>query len=271
MARRLATVDALELTPVELRVLGSLVEKELTTPDQYPLTLNALVLACNQKSNRDPIVDLDEETVMASVTSAKTKSLVRFVHPSHGRSALRYAHTLAEALDVSQRQLALLAVMMLRGPQTLAELRTRTARMAEFSDLDDLERELARLSGLETPLVNRQPRRSGQKEDRYAHLVGGDNAGESSGWGEPAKDEWSTPVQSSERVAGAISVREVEEAGRQIGSQQIGGQQIGGQQIGGQQVAEEQISELRTELAVLRRELVELREELDELRHQLGD
>jgi uncharacterized protein YceH (UPF0502 family) len=179
------------------------------------------------------------------VTSAKTKSLVRFVHPSHGRSALRYAHTLADALDVSQRQLALLAVMMLRGPQTLAELRTRTARMAEFSDLDDLERELARLSGLETPLVKRQPRRPGQKEDRYSHLVGGDNAHEFPGWSEPAKDEWSTRVQ-SRSVAGAVSVREGD-------------------------VAEEQISELRTELAVLRRELVELREELDELRHQLGD
>src|ERR1700722_14308114 len=114
ITRRLATVDALELSPEELRVLGSLVEKELTTPEQYPLTLNALVLACNQKSNREPVVNLGEEAVQSAVTSAKTKSLVRFVHPSHGRSALRYAHTLADALDVSQRQLALLAVMMLR-------------------------------------------------------------------------------------------------------------------------------------------------------------
>src|ERR1700728_2743516 len=146
MARRLATVDALDLNREELRVLGSLVEKELTTPEQYPLTLNALVLACNQRSNRDPVVNLSEETVQSAVTSAKTKSLVRVVHPSHGRSVLRYAHTLAEALDVSQRQLALLAVMILRGPQTFGELRIRTARMAEFSDLNDLEREIGRLS-----------------------------------------------------------------------------------------------------------------------------
>jgi uncharacterized protein YceH (UPF0502 family) len=168
--------DLPELTVEELRVLGSLVEKELTTPDQYPLTLNALVLACNQKTNREPVLDLDESTVAEAVTSSKTKGLVRFVHPSHGRSALRYAHILGDALDLSERQLALLAVLVLRGPQTLGELRARTERMTTFEDLDDLERELGRMNGLDPPIVERLARRPGQKEERYAHLLGGDIA-----------------------------------------------------------------------------------------------
>lgn len=153
-------------------MLGSLVEKQLTTPQQYPLTLNALTSACNQTSNRDPIVSYDERSVEQAVTSAKTRGLARFVHPSHGRSAIRYAHTLEEALGVDQRQLALLAVLMLRGPQTAGELRTRTERMAEFEGLSDLERELARLAERDDPLVVRIGRRPGQKEDRFAHLLG---------------------------------------------------------------------------------------------------
>jgi uncharacterized protein YceH (UPF0502 family) len=237
-------VNALELSPEELRVLGSLVEKELTTPEQYPLTLNALVLACNQRSNRDPVVNLSEEMVQSAVTSAKTKSLVRFVHPSHGRSALRYAHTLGDALDVSQRQLALLAVMILRGPETLGELRIRTARMAEFSDLDDLERELGRLSGLETPLVERQGRRPGQKEDRYAHLLGSDQAGENAGWDESAKPEWARAQSAEPRATGFVS-RQAE-------------------------IRSAEASDLRQELEDLRGELAELRAELADLRRQLG-
>lgn len=242
---RLATVNALELTPEELRVLGCLVEKELTTPDQYPLTLNALVLACNQRSNRDPMVNLAEETVQSAVTSAKTKSLVRFVHPSHGRSVLRYAHTLADALDVSQRQLALLAVMILRGPQTLNELRIRTTRMAEFSDLSDLERELGRLSGLDTPLVERQARRPGQKEERYAHLLGSEQAGENSGWDESANPEWAR-AESSEPRAGDARPRRAE-------------------------LPASAISDLAQQIEELRGELEELRTELADLRRQLGD
>ncbi len=125
----------MDLSAAEIRVLGSLVEKQLTTPQQYPLTLNALTLACSQSSNRDPVVAYDEHTVEAAVTSVKTKGLARFVHPSHGRSALRYAHALDDALGLAPPQLALLAVLMLRGPQTLGELRTRTERMVGFSDL----------------------------------------------------------------------------------------------------------------------------------------
>src|SRR5579863_8877224 len=136
----------MELNPVEARVIGSLVEKELTTPQQYPLTLNALVLACNQASNRDPVVHYDEATVEAAVTRAKSRGLARFVHPSHGRSVLRYRHELAEQLALGERPLALLAVLVLRGPQTLAELRTRTERMVDFADLAEVEAELGALA-----------------------------------------------------------------------------------------------------------------------------
>ncbi len=168
----MTSATAKELPAQELRVLGCLVEKQLTTPQQYPLTLNALTSACNQTSNRDPVVSYDERSVEAAVTSTKTRGLARFVHPSHGRSAIRYAHTLEEALGLDQRQLALMAVLMLRGPQTAGELRTRTERMADFDGLSDLERELGRLAERDDPLVVCVGRRPGQKEDRFAHLIG---------------------------------------------------------------------------------------------------
>lgn len=164
----------MDLTPEELRVLGSLVEKELTTPQQYPLTLNALVLACNQTSNRDPVSGYDERTVEEAVTQAKTRGLVRFVHPSHGRSALRYRHELREQWGLDERQVALVAVLALRGPQTVAELRTRTERMAPIGGPADVEAELAALAGRGEPLVVRVPRGPGQKEDRFAHLLAGE-------------------------------------------------------------------------------------------------
>jgi uncharacterized protein YceH (UPF0502 family) len=162
-----------ELSPEEIRVVGCLVEKQLTTPHQYPLTLNALTLACNQSSNRDPVVVYDEAMVEATVTNVKTKGLARFVHPSHGRSALRYRHSLDEAIGIDVRPLALLAVLMLRGPQTPGELRARSERMADFADSHEVVAELEALAARTAPLVVRLPRAPGQKEDRYAHLLGG--------------------------------------------------------------------------------------------------
>ncbi|MHB8438747.1 MAG: YceH family protein [Acidimicrobiales bacterium] len=162
----------MDLTPEELRVLGSLVEKQLTTPQQYPLTLNALTLACNQASSRDPVVHYDEDFVEGAVTSAKTRGLARFVHPSHGRSVLRYRHELDEHFGLDSRALALLAVLMLRGPQTPGELRARTERMAEFSSVEEVIAELDALAGREEPLVVRLGRGPGQKEDRYRHALG---------------------------------------------------------------------------------------------------
>ncbi|MGA2522399.1 MAG: DUF480 domain-containing protein [Acidimicrobiales bacterium] len=162
----------MELSEEELRILGCLVEKRLTTPQQYPLTLNALALACNQASNRDPVVDYDEARVEAAVTRAKTRGLVAFVHPSHGRSALRFRHTLDEHLGLGEQALALLAVLALRGAQTPGELRARTERMARFAGLDEVQAELDALAERDEPLVVRLGRGPGQKEDRYAHLLG---------------------------------------------------------------------------------------------------
>jgi uncharacterized protein len=165
---------ATELGAEELRIIGSLIEKELTTPQQYPLTLNALTLACNQTSNRNPVLTYDERTVESTVMGLKDKGLARVVHPSHGRSVTRYRQVLHEALYLEQPEVALLGVMMLRGPQTLNELKTRTDRAADFADLAEVEHTLDRLAGREEPLVVRIPRQPGQREDRYAHLLGGE-------------------------------------------------------------------------------------------------
>jgi len=157
---------------VEGRILGSLIEKQLTTPQQYPLTLNALVLACNQTSNRDPVTSLDEPTVEASLATLKEKGLARYVLPSHGRSVVRYRQVLDERLALDERQMALVAVLLLRGPQTIGELRGRTERMARFDGTEDVERDLEGLTRGDEPFVARLARRPGQKEERWAHLFG---------------------------------------------------------------------------------------------------
>lgn len=163
----------IELSAEEARVVGALVEKQLTTPQQYPLTLNALLAACNQTSSRNPIVAYDERTVDSTLSALKDKRLVRFVHPSHGRSVIRYRQVLDEVLGLEDRQLALLAVLLLRGPQTVGELRARTERMAEFADIEHVEEELEALADREESLVGRLPRVPGHKEMRYCQLLGG--------------------------------------------------------------------------------------------------
>jgi uncharacterized protein len=158
----------MELNPVEARVIGSLAEKQLTTPKQYPLTLNALVVACNQTSNRDPVVVYDDALVEAALTSLKDAGLLRFVHPGHGRSATRYRQVLDEHFGLDATGLSIVAVLLLRGPQTAGELRGRTERMADLDSLDEVEAELSRLAGGPDPLVRRLPLRPGQKEERWA-------------------------------------------------------------------------------------------------------
>ncbi len=168
-------------------MVGSLAEKALTTPQHYPLTLNALVSACNQSSNRDPIVNYGESEVEGVLLELKDLHLVRFVHPSHGRSVVRYRQVLDELLGLDARRLSLLAVLLLRGPQTLGELRIRTERMAEFDGLGAVEHDLEALAQGEEPLVARLPRRPGQKEERWSQLLaeepdrGPEGAGESRG------------------------------------------------------------------------------------------
>jgi hypothetical protein len=159
------------LSQEEGRVIGSLIEKQLTTPQQYPLTSNALLLACNQSSNRDPVVEYDERTVDSALASLRAAGLMRIVYPSHGRSVTRYQQLLGEQLALTKEQLALVAVLLLRGPQTGAELRARTERMCQFEGMDQVDVELERLSRLPEPVVALLPRRPGQKEERWAQLL----------------------------------------------------------------------------------------------------
>jgi uncharacterized protein len=158
----------MRLSPPCARVLGSLVEKALTTPLQYPLTLNSLVAACNQTSNREPVVNYDEATVDTALYELKDAKLVRFVLPSHGRSVVRYRHVLDEALGLDDGQSAILAMLLLRGAQTAGELRARTERMAPFDGLRGVEHDLELLASREDPLAASVGRRPGQKEERWA-------------------------------------------------------------------------------------------------------
>lgn len=167
----------MDLTDSEIRVLGCLIEKEMTTPDYYPMTINALVAASNQKSNRSPVVEYAEADVMGAVDRLRERGLARTVH-GKGDRALKYKHVAGETLEISARQTALLAIMLLRGPQTLGELRSRTSRYAEFADLADVADELEAMAAAEEPTVAMLARRPGEKESRYRHLLGGIEAAE---------------------------------------------------------------------------------------------
>ena len=156
---------------VELRVLGALIEKQRTTPDVYPLSLNALRAACNQTTNRDPVVSYDEPTIRAALERLGRKGWTRLAS-GPGSRAVKYRHLLDEALQLSAAELSLLAVLMLRGPQTPGELRSRVERLRAFASGDELDETLNGL--IERELVARLPRRPGQKEERYAQLLGGD-------------------------------------------------------------------------------------------------
>jgi uncharacterized protein len=154
---------------VELRVLGCLIEKHRTTPDAYPLSLNSLRLACNQATNRDPVVAYDEPTIREGLTRLSNRGWVRLAS-GPGSRAVKYRHLFDEALDLSTAETSLLAVLMLRGPQTPGELKQRTERLHAFASLPELEETLEALVGRE--LVERLPRRPGQKEQRYAQQLG---------------------------------------------------------------------------------------------------
>ncbi len=163
----------MQLTPAQVRVLGSLIEKERATPDNYPLTMNGLLAACNQTTSRYPVVNLNEPTVESALMNLRAEGLLRVVH-SRSNRADRYRHVLDEALELSDAELAVLAVLMLRGPQTAAELRTRTERLQTFADQEEVERVLDALARRPEPLVARLERTPGQKEARWAHLLGGE-------------------------------------------------------------------------------------------------
>ena len=161
------------LTPTESRVLGALIEKDITTPDYYPLSLNALVNACNQKNNRDPVMTLDENAVRDALAGLQEFNLAG---PARGADSrvTKYEHRLQEVFNFSRGETAVLCVLLLRGPQTPGELRGRTERMHQFEDLDAVQASLQKLMQREPPLVAVLPRQPGTKESRYAHLLSGE-------------------------------------------------------------------------------------------------
>jgi uncharacterized protein YceH (UPF0502 family) len=223
------------LTSEEGRVLGALVEKALTTPDYYPLSLNALTNACNQLSNRDPVVTYSENTVLRAVEALRDKRLA-FVFSGADSRVVKYGHKLADALALNRAETATLCVLLLRGPQTVGEIRGRTGRMHEFADLADAE---AVLNGLAArppdPLVVKLPRQPGCKESRYAHLLAGPV--ESAAAPEP-------PAAASPSPAPAPSVPTLPPA---------------------------DLAALQAEVAALRAEQAALRAELAELRRRFND
>lgn len=165
------SADIFPLNTLEARVLGCLIEKQLLTPDAYPLTSNLLLSATNQKTSREPVMALDAAEIGRVLISLEQKGLVR---RAFGSRVERYEHLAGQACNLTRQQSALLAVMLLRGPQTLNELQTRTERMASFGSADEMTRELDLLASAHPPLVKEIGRAPGQREDRYAHLLCGD-------------------------------------------------------------------------------------------------
>jgi uncharacterized protein YceH (UPF0502 family) len=178
----------LQLNEIEARVLGSLIEKDITTPDYYPLSLNALVNACNQKNNRDPVMTLDENAVREALSSLQEK---RMAGPASGADSrvTKYEHRLQEVFNFDRRETALICVLLLRGPQTPGELRGRAERMYRFETLDDVQSGLQKLMDREPPLVRMLPRQPGTKESRYTHLFSGNYIPEMTTVAEPASSD----------------------------------------------------------------------------------
>ncbi|HVF80057.1 MAG TPA: YceH family protein [Solirubrobacteraceae bacterium] len=183
----------MDLSPVEIRVLGCLLEKQRTTPDTYPLTLNALRAACNQSTNRDPVVAYDEATIRDAITRLNRRRWARLASGAGSRTS-KYRHLLDESLTRAPDELAILAVLMLRGPQTPGELKGRTDRLHPFADLAAVHTTLDRL--IQRELVAQLPRRPGQKEERYAHRLSDDEAPE------PA---YAAPTAASEPAGGWVA------------------------------------------------------------------
>ena len=190
------------LNEVECRILGSLLEKEVTTPEYYPLSLNAVVNACNQKSNRDPVMNLDEGVVRQTLRSLEGQALVRSVSPADSR-VTKYEHRLQEAFNFYRHEIAILCLLLLRGPQTPGELRSRSERMHSFDDLSAVQSSLQHLMRREPPLVKPLPRQPGTKETRYAHLLSGDVA--------PAEPELQVKADTLDRSVDGDRVRQLEE------------------------------------------------------------
>ena len=244
----------MELTAAQGRVLGALVEKERTTPQGYPLTDNALLAACNQTTSRDPVVSYDVATVRMAVRELREQGLLRTVHRTGERSD-KHRHELEQALALSPAQVALLAVLLLRGPQTLAELRARTERMHPVATLEEVDRELLAMAERDEPLVALLPRQPGRKEARFAQLLVPGSAAAAAP-GTSSADALATVVHRTapqsqdalatvvERTGPAAEVGAVEEPSSPTGLEAV-------------------VAELVDEVALLRREVDELRSALE--------
>lgn len=196
---------ATKLNATEVRVLASLVEKQLTTPEYYPLTLNALTAACNQKSNRDPVMSLGDTEIQAAIDSLRDQSLV-YLYYGTGTRTVKYKHMLPSVFELEPAGVAVMAVLMLRGPQTIGEIRERSGRMHEFGDLNEVQETLDDLSRRDEPLLVRLERQPGQKEARYAHLLSGEI------------DVSSLPVAGEKRSSGSVDGTRVEALEAEIAS-----------------------------------------------------
>jgi uncharacterized protein YceH (UPF0502 family) len=224
----------MELTPAQTRVLGCLLEKERTTPENYPLSLHALASACNQTTNRDPVTSLGEREIEEALDGLRREKLATVIFGA-GSRVQKYRHTLPEIYDLTPQESALLCVLLLRGPQTAAELRSRSERLAAFATLADAESVLAGLAAGAEPLVRLLPARPGQKERRYVQLLAGEPAAVSLVAGDDARTRESAPPPAEQRMATG-----------------------------------ERIAALEHEVADLRGQLLRLQESFAELRAQLG-
>jgi uncharacterized protein YceH (UPF0502 family) len=212
------------LNPAEARVLGALVEKDITTPDYYPLSLNALINACNQKNNREPVTNFDEETVRLALRNLSDKRLAGPAGGADGR-VTKYEHRLQEVFNFTRPETAILCVLLLRGPQTPGELRGRTERMHRFEDLDEVLSGLQQLMRREPPLAKALGRRPGTKEIRYAHLLSGD------------VEAWEPPAESASTSGSADAERIIQ--------------------------LEEQVAALRNEIAELKQQMADFRKQFE--------
>jgi uncharacterized protein YceH (UPF0502 family) len=220
------------LNEIETRVLGSLIEKDVTTPDYYPLSLNALVNACNQKNNRDPVMNLDEESVRQALETLQEKRLAGPTSSADSR-VTKYEHRLQEVFNFTRGETAVLCVLLLRGPQTPGELRGRTERMHRFEDLTEVQSTLQHLMQRDPPLARVLPRQPGTKESRYKHLLAGD------------AEVADVPDLNVARVPLAASVHSSSDDARRIA------------------YLESEVSDLRKDVAGLKKELASFRKQFE--------
>jgi uncharacterized protein YceH (UPF0502 family) len=253
----------IELTPIESRVIGCLIEKAITTPDQYPLSLNALVNACNQKSNRDPMMDLDERTVQSTIDGLSKKHLV-VEKSGFGSRVPKYQHRFCNTefgtLKLDPQELAIICELLLRGPQTPGELRTRASRMAPFGDVSDVEAALNRLVNRpDGPFVTRLTRKPGRRDSEYAQLFGGPvSEGVAAG-----SDEHHTRLSGADDATAGVSSSRG--AGASAGAGAAGDSPV--------QAPEVSFPASRADqrLAKVEQEVLALRAEIDDLKRRLGE